>query len=376
MMARWSARLLPSLAILCLVVLGAACGGGGGGESASPSAATTTATTPAEIAGDLELFAYEDGFTPGYIGPFKKMYPNLNLRATAYDSGDAAIAKMRAGFHPDVINLCVEEDAELAMRLGFIQPIDVSRIKEWNNMFPVFKKLHGVEMDGKIWMVPVDAGVTGMVYNTKAISPAPTSFKDLFDPKYKGQVAMIDYPVTAIQVGALALGYSDPLNLTDEQLEAVKNLYIDAKKNGQFRTFFQNDSELANLFRTHEITFAMGYPSNAQDAKRAGEPVKFTLASEGQILWTCGYGITTWSKNVDAAYALINYYLSTKAEAYEAKTWNYMVTNAKTLDVVSEQVKRDANLERPTNMENALPAAPPVKGYSKWVRLWQEVKRS
>jgi spermidine/putrescine-binding protein len=375
-MVRSMTRLLPWLAVVCLGVIVAGCGSTGASETATPAAATTGVTTPAEIAGDLELFAYEDGFTPGYIGPFKKMYPNLKLRATAYDSGDAAIAKMRAGFHPDVINLCVEEDAELAMRLGFIQPIDVSRIKEWDNMFPVFQTLHGVQMDGKIWMVPVDAGVTGMVYNTNEVSPAPTSFKDLFDPKYKGEVAMIDYAVTAIQVGALALGYSDPLNLTDDQLEAVKNLYIDAKKNGQFRTFYNNDSELANLFKTHEITLAMGYPSNAQDAKRAGEPVKFTLASEGQILWTCGYGITKWCRNVDAAYALINYYLSPEAEAYEAKTWNYMVTNAKTLDIVSDKVKEDANLERPKDMGNALPAAPPVQGYSKWVRLWQEVKTS
>jgi spermidine/putrescine transport system substrate-binding protein len=259
------------------------------------------------------------------------------------------------------------------MRLGYIQPIDVSRIKEWKNMFPVFQKLHGVEMDGKIWMVPVDAGVTGMVYNTKEISPAPTSFKDLFDPKYKGQVAMIDYPVTAIQVGALALGYSDPLNLTDEQLEAVKNLYINAKKNGQFRTFYQNDSELANLFKTHEITFAMGYPSNAQDAKRAGEPVKFTLASEGQILWTCGYGITTWCKNVDAAYALINYYLDWHQELFEAKTWSYQVANQQVLQHAPKSLIEQASLDAPYNYANAIPASPPADRQA-WTQVWQEVK--
>ncbi len=95
--------------------------------------------------------------------------------------------------------------------------------------------------------------MTGIVYDTTKVTDKPTSFMDLFDPKYEGQVAMIDYPVTAIQVGALALGYEDPINLTPEQLEAVKNLYIEAKQRGQFRTFFSNDSEIVALFHTGEV---------------------------------------------------------------------------------------------------------------------------
>ena len=356
-------------AILVLVVLAVACGSSG---TAKP---TATASGGA-VAGDLTLFAYEDGFVPAYIKAFKQQYPDVHLRASAYDSGDAAIAKLRAGFRADVINLCVEEDAEVAVKLGLVRPLDISRIKDWGRMFPGFKSLPGVTMpDGKHYMVPVDAGPTGLLYDTTEVSPAPTSFKDLFDPKWAGHVAMIDYPVTAIQIGALALGYTDPLHLTDAQLENVKNLYLDAKKRGQFRTFYQTDSDLLALYTGHEIWLSPGGRGNALDIQREKEPVEFQLASEGQILWTCGYAISTSCKNVDAAYALLNYYLSPTAEAYEATQWHYMITNMDTLTVVSPKVRKDAGLDSAKDLQNVIPAAPPAEGYDRWIRVWQEVKR-
>jgi spermidine/putrescine transport system substrate-binding protein len=352
--------------VLPLLMILAACGSDEG-DASSPSASS------GPVAGELKLFAYEDGFVPGYIKGFKEQYPDVDLRASAYDSGDAAIAKLRAGFEADVINLCVEEDAEMAVKLKLVQPLDISRIENWDRIFPGFLKLPGVTMpDGKHYMVPVDAGPTGLLYDTTKVSPAPTSFKDLFDPKYKGKVAMIDYPVTAIQIGALALGYTDPLHLTDEQLENVKNLYIEAKKNGQFRTFYQTDSDQVTLFKGHEVWLMPGGRGTALDIQREDEPVEFQMAEEGQILWTCGYGIT---KNIDAAYALLNYYLSPEAEAYEAEHWNYMVTNMDTLDVVDPQVREDAGLDFANDLGNAIPAAPPTEGYDKWIRAWQEVKR-
>jgi len=38
-------------------------------------------------------------------------------------------------------------------------------------------------------------------------------------PSTRARSRLIDYPVTAIQLGRLALGYEDPINLTSDQLE-------------------------------------------------------------------------------------------------------------------------------------------------------------
>ena len=124
------------------------------------------------------------------------------------------------------------------------------------------------------------------------------------------------------------------------------------------------------------MVISPGYTDNAYDIVHAGVNAGFVIPSEGQLLWTCGYGISTTCKNVPAAYALLNYYLSTQAEAYEAKTWRYMVTNQDTLNVVTSAVRKAANLDFPSNFRNVLPAAPPAQGYDQWIKAWQEVKQS
>jgi len=361
-------RLMLTTSVGMLVVL-AACGGN------TTPAPTASATGPAT--GSLTLFAYNDGFAAGYIRPFVTANPDLNLKTAAYASGDEAIAKLRGGFRADVINLCAEESAAAAVRLKLVQPIDTSLIKNWSRIFPAFYKLPGVTgADGKHYMVPVDAGVTGIIYNKDAVSTPPTGFKDLFDPKYRGKVAIQDFPVAAIEDGALALGYSDPVNLTPEQLTNVKNAYIQAKKAGQFRTFYTGAADIVSLFKTNEVVIAPGYTDNAYDIVHAGVNAAFVIPSEGQLLWTCGYGISTTCQNVPAAYALLNYYLSTPAEAYEAKTWRYIVTNQDTRNLVTPAVRKAANLDLPNSFQNVIPAAPPGQGYDQWIKAWEQVKQS
>lgn len=368
---RLAILILAALLVVALAL--AACGGDE--ETTAPSPSTSATPEPEEISGKLTVFAYEDGFVPEYLAGFYEKYPNVDLKASAYEDGDAAIAKMRAGFDADVINLCVEENAERAVKLGLVVPLDVSRLTHWDEMFPVFLDLPGVTSgDGQHYMAPVDAGVTGIAYDSTKVTETPDSFMDLFDPKYEGQVAMIDYPVTAIQVGALALGYEDPINLTSEQLENVKNLFIEAKQRGQFRTFFSNDSEIVALFNTGEISLGLGYPSNAANAQREGDPVEFTTCKEGQIVWTCGYGISSTCKNVDAAYALVDYYLSPEAQAFEVTEWDYLPTLTTTIPVLPADKVEDASIVE--NWTNIVPAAPPLEGYDAWIRAWQEVKRS
>lgn len=91
------------------------------------------------------------------------------------------------------------------------------------------------------------------------------------------------------------------------------------------------------------------------------------------MLWTCGYGIAAGASNVDAAYALLNYYLDWHQELFEAKTWNYQVANTLVLDHASKALIQQASLEAPYDFANAIPASPPVDRQA-WTAVWQEVK--
>ena len=186
-------------------------------------------------------------------------------------------------------------------------------------------------------------------------------------------MAIEDQAVKTIPIGALALGMPDPIDLSDEQLEQIKQFYIDKIKDGHFRTFWQNDSDCVNLFKTGEIAITSGYQSLSLQLTDEGTPNNYVLAEDGQMLWVCGYGISADCKNIDAAYALINYYLSPEAEAYEAEKWYYLVANQDALDLVSEQVREEAQLDSVAELENPILGPPPDR-MEKWIATWNEVK--
>ncbi len=360
-----TSRALKCLAVAMFLTVGAACSGG---SSASP---TSSGGAPAALSGTLRLFAYSDGFAPAYIKPFRAQYPNVNLVTSAFGNGDEAVAKMQAGFQADVVNSCVDENTLTMVQDGLYQPLDLSRIPDWKNVFPAMKTLPGVVVGGKTYMIPVDAGTAGLMYNADVIKTPPTSWTDLFNPVYKGRAAIEDNSTTAIDIGALANGITDPITMTSDQLNTVKNYLITNKS--QFRTYWQSDSDITSLFKSGEVVIASGYPGNAQILQREGYNVKFVPAKEGQMLWTCGYGIQTGASNLDAAYALINWYLDWHQELFEAKTWSYQVANELVLKHAPADIIQQASLNAPYSYANAIPASPPADRQA-WTQVWQEVK--
>jgi spermidine/putrescine transport system substrate-binding protein len=368
--------LRAAAAITLAVATGVACSGGSSSPSGPSGGGSTGASVdPASITGTIRLLSYSDGFDPGYLKDFHATYPNIDLQTAAMGSNEEAIAKIQAGFQADVVNSCVDEATLEMVQKGIYAPLDPSRLTNWNDLFPSMQQLPGVQVDGQVYMLPVDAGTSGIVYNADVVTTPPDSWTDLFDPQWAGRTGMEDIAVTAMMIGALATGVPDPINMDDTQIQQVKQYLIDHKD--QFRTFWHGDAEVKSLFKSGEIVISSGYPDTAKSLAAEGVNAKFVTAKEGQFLWACGYGITPSvdPANLDAAYALLNYYTSPQAELYEAQQWNYQVANQKILDIAPASLIARAALDAPFHLDNAIPASPPANRAA-WVAAWTEVKAS
>src|SRR5206468_7233938 len=102
----------------------------------------------------------EDGVVPDVLGPFQKANPDLNLKTAVFNQDNEAITKMQAGFNVDLVNSCTE-NAPRMYSLGLIQPIETSRLTDWNSLFPAIRTLDGVAVDGKTIMIPETGGTSG-----------------------------------------------------------------------------------------------------------------------------------------------------------------------------------------------------------------------
>ena len=83
----------------------------------------------------------------------------------------------------------------------------------------------------QVYFVPWDWGFDSMIVNTDTVKgDIPTNWKDLWDPKYAGRIALEDYAevMVALAAAAWALPYPD---LTDADLSAVKQKLMELKSN-------------------------------------------------------------------------------------------------------------------------------------------------
>jgi spermidine/putrescine-binding protein len=363
-----------------LAMVLAACGSDGGGDDPGAPVGGETGSSapidPADITGTIRLYSYADGFDPEYMETFFEAYPNIELETAAFGSNEEAVAKIQAGFEADVINSCVDEATLEMVQRGIYQPLDVSRLENWDVIWPGMKDLPGVTVDGEVFIVPVDAGTAGIMYNADVVTTQPTSWTDLFDPQWQGRASLEDLAITAIDVGALANGIPNPLEMTPDQLAQVTQYLKDHR--GQFRTFWKGQADIMSQFKSGEIVIASGYPGIAKILRtRDDMNVQFAAAEEGQMLWTCGYGISPdiAPENLDAAYALLNWYTSIPPQVYAATNWNYLTSNQGIIDAVPPEVVEEAALDSLYTLENAIPASPPEDRAS-WIAAWTEVKAS
>ena len=362
------ARKVVIAAFAAFALIGAACSGGSSapsGDAAHPS-------------GELRLYSYADGFDDDYMASFYATYPDIDLKTAAFGSNDEAVSKLLAGFQADVVNSCVDEATADMVAKGLYAPLDQSRLENWNDIWPSMKELPGVVVDGKAYIVPVDAGTAGIIYNADEVTSAPDSWTDLFDPQYAGRASVEDISVTAIDIGALANGISDPIGMDASQLEMVKQYLIDHRS--QFRTFWKGEADIKSQFKNGEVVIASGYPDTAASLREQGVNVQYAAAKEGQMLWTCGYGITPDAKNLDAAYALLNWYTSLPPQIYAATNFGYVTSNSKIVDAVPQGVLDASGLSGfvgggsgGSSEVNLIPASPPDDP-SAWRAAWTEVK--
>jgi len=347
------------LATVAIAVAG--CGSSGDTDLAPPPADLGAPAT-----GTLKVFTYGDTVADQMIDPFKRQNPDLDLEIATFDSNKAAAAKLAGGFEADVVEVCTDEMEPLLAR-GLLRPIDPKGVPGFNDL--AFAGAPQVrDADGNVLFVPASAGPQGLIVNTDEVDPdSVTSWKDLFDDAYAGNAALEATPLTAFGAAALAMGLDDPMNLTDDQVEEVKQYLLDHRDN--FRAFAESDASMVNLFKSGEVVIADGGRGTVQAMIDDGVPVEWIAPREGALSWVCGLAITSKAQNVDAAYKLIDYYASPQAQAISGDM-GFVAMNPKALPMVSPAFRRSAD---PRNLANAIPQTEPDNA-DVYDRAWQEVQ--
>jgi len=181
---------------------------------------------------------------------------------------------------------------------GLIDKLDAARIPEFANIMPV------VRTD---YAVPHTVTSRVILYNPNRISPAPTGFADLWNPKYAGKVGLINpHYNMAISSAALSAGGG----MTD--YEPGKPKLMELKKSGV--NVYPSNEAFGQALQTEECWIGIMLQSRGIMWKKQGIPVEIAYPKEGVALDWWGFGIPKNARNKDAAYEFINASLTKPAQ--------------------------------------------------------------
>lgn len=183
----------------------------------------------------------------------------------------AAIRAM--GGHPtyDVAYM----DNSLATQLkneGLVQTLDVSRLASYPQ---VDKSAFGPDNS----YVTFEVSATAIVYDPKVVKTPPTSWNDLFDPKYKGRMALGDVTGTSgVQtLEAINRLKGGTLDNMAPGMAAMKTIVPDAV------TLYTQADQLLALFQRGDIVMAPWYPDRAGNAIDKGYSLAVAYPKEGAV---------------------------------------------------------------------------------------------
>ena len=298
--------------------------------------------------------------------------PNIAIFADE----EEAFAKMRAGFKVDLTQPCTYK-VPIWYDAGILDPIDTSRLSNWPNIISSLKTIPGTVINGQQYFIPTDWGQTSVVYRAD-LAPEYVNNETwgiLWDPKYRGRLAMADSLIDGVMVAAIYTGAKNPFNMTDEEVKKTRAALKEQLP--LLRFYWGSSSEMEQAVAAGEVIAATSWNDGYTKLKSEGINVKYMNPKEGAMTWVCGFCLMKDHDpaKLDKIYDYLDSYMSVESGVYEIVEYGYGHGNAKAFDAVSPDKLKELGFS--TNAEQMLASGifqEPIANEPVLQTMFEEVK--
>ncbi len=330
----------------------AACGSGGGNPAASAGGGKVVVGS---WGGDYENFQKQ------YVIP--ELKKESDPPQVVFDTADqvARETKLRAQKSSktgtmDVVELS-DVDMQTMVQAGVMEKLDTSKIP---NLKHVKDKLKNP------YSIPHIYSPSVIVYNKDKVTPAPTSYQDLWNPEYKGKIGIqtIQWTDFFHAAATLQLGHL-PTNNWDAGVDKLKELAPNVQ-------VFSSQEQLGNGLMSGQVWMTLDWRARAYQWAQAGKtPLGIAVPKEGTFATAFVVGIPKNAPHKDAAYKYLNAMLAPNAQKEFAQHMGYQPT------VDNSGIPKDllAKLGIPESKEHLVKPIDldyVASNTGKWQKIWQQ----
>jgi putative spermidine/putrescine transport system substrate-binding protein len=272
--------------------------------------------------GTLNMIAWEGYLQPQWVNPFEKS-TGCKINAKYGGSSDEMVTLMRSGGGDQYDMVSASGDASLRLIYGHdVQAIDPSKVPDFKNFNKAFQSPPNNTVGGKHYGISLQWGPNTLLYNTKLVKPAPTSWESIYDPKYKGKITVPDNPIQIADAALYlsktqpGLGITDPYELTQTQFNAAVTLL--KQEHPLIKKYWELASQEISLFQSGTTVVGAAWPYQTNTLVAAGAKVADTIPSQGATGWADTWMLATKAPHPNCAYKWMQWVTTPKVQAQEA----------------------------------------------------------
>ena len=295
---------------------------------------------------DLTVFDWSGYEDPGFFGAYVEKHGSAPTYSY-FGSQEEAFTKLQSGFEADLAHPCTDATRKWAAA-GLIQPIDTSKLDNWEAMLPTIKEVDGITFDGETWMVPFEWGNTGLIYRTDEVSEDEISLQALTKPEFQGKVAIPDAASSAYAMAALGAGVADNYtNMSDEEFKKASDYLRAVHPNVRF--YWSDAGQLDQALASGEVL--AGWAWNQTELNLIWNEVPAQMMrgeGKGIATWVCGY---VHLSNADApeeqVYDMLNALTQPDSGKYIIESWGYPHSNSEAFEISDQELIKTYGFDDP-----------------------------
>jgi len=316
------------------------------GAVASPALVSSALST----SGQLSIINWDDELPDPVIPEFEKA-TGIKVNSTPFSQNEEQINKLQATGGAD-FDLCAPtHDRALQFKdIGVLQPLDEKKV-DLSLIVPgllAASKSYWT-WDGRLYHVPHVWGTEAIAWRNDEtkIKPEDLSFGTLWNDEYKGKVQ--GRPHSLLLGIGLWLDGAGKLP-TNRMLDAFKDednfkkIYDTLLKTAiehkpWIKQFWDSGDNTKSGFTTNGVVIGQTWDGPVISLKKAGQPVSYQAPKEGAIGWVDGWALTKGAKNIDQAYAFLNYLHQPAVSALVAENSGYNPSGIGADKLLSEKAR-------------------------------------
>jgi len=286
--------------------------------------------------GELNWFTWEDYAPKPLMDKFTKD-TGIKINVTLFDSNETQLNKLRAA-RGEGFDMCTPTVTWVGAHVdaGNLQPVDWAQIKTMGNMAKTFHKLPdemGAIKEGKYYCMPYKWGTEALGLNIDAVKTeyGKASFGDLWDPAYKGKMTCRPRSIMLgtglwmegkgdMPAGMMVKSYDDQPTMEKYYGQALEYAI---KNKAQIAKFWTGTNDTIVAYRQEGCVIGQTWDGPINQMRNDGDKVKYLAPKEGALTWCDTLAIPKGAKNIEQAYAYMNWALQPEVGGLMANETGY-----------------------------------------------------